>query len=174
MFKKLRKLNHIVLAKYDEKYDLSKLNVPITPIKFDKRPILQLYTAGSSSISCFSGSSYWEENVDIVENNISTLQNSYHFTQVQRFHVIEVTGGGVPQAVTGAYISSEYYNPMLYEGRNGIYQIDVKYTSSKYYYDIIVADGGSVLFRAGPYASLLSSGTLDFVAVNGEGTLTGN
>jgi len=160
-----------VLAREDDKFDLTKILPAITPVRFDKRALLQFYSPGDSYITCISSSNNWEEEVDIVEYNTTTLKNSYHFLLYKTFLTITVTGSGYPPDATGTYIETVY---SLFQGKNGTHRIETEYTGGQYYYNIILDEGSVVLFRAGPYSAPLSSGTLDFVAVNGEGTLTGN
>lgn len=84
-----------VLAGMDKEFDLLSLKPVIRPIKLDKRAMLQIYLAGSTSIGCFLSGIWWEQECEAVSND-STLQNTYKFAQIMTKREVTTTGGIAP------------------------------------------------------------------------------
>lgn len=91
-----------VLAGLDKEYNLISLAPVIQPLKFKKRPLIQIYIPGDSVVSCFLSGMYWEQDANAVENRL-TLTNTYHFSLCNLLKEINVTGSTNPD-VNGLYI----------------------------------------------------------------------
>ena len=75
-----------VLAKYENTYDLLKdVNPAITRLSMTKRSIVQIYIQGESTISSYSGGTYWETDVNEVIDNEDALKNKYYFAKGPTF-----------------------------------------------------------------------------------------
>lgn len=99
-----------VLAGLSNNYNLIKLNPAITPITYQKRPLMQIYVAGASSVSNYISGTYWEEEVSEPVKDAAQLQNNYHFLYC---------GLGLELKVSDAI--AESLN-QLYGGIDGVYR----------------------------------------------------
>ena len=67
-----------VLAGIEMEYDLVRLNIPLNRLNLLKRPLIQIYSSGDSSITNYTGGTWWEQDCDSV--NIRTeLEDIYKF-----------------------------------------------------------------------------------------------
>ena len=85
-----------VLAGMDKEFDLIKLAPECVPVQFDKRPMIQVYIAGQTVISCFLAGTYWEQECKAV-TNATTLINTYHFAASRSEMIGVVSGTMSPQ-----------------------------------------------------------------------------
>lgn len=127
-----------ILNKYDNTYDLIKLAPELTRIQMYKRPILQVYVAGESSISNFFGGTYWETDVNEAVDSDDNLINKYYFAYVSSGNEFVISGASI-SGVNGQYA-----------GTNGSWTNNKGYTCEAY---DIVGIGGALpiditLFRA--------------------------
>ena len=53
-----------ILKKISAEYDILKLGPEIRRVRFAKRPVVQIYTAGRTVIGCALGGMYWETDCD--------------------------------------------------------------------------------------------------------------
>lgn len=67
-----------ILNGIDKEFDIIKLSPEIRPVKAWRRPVIQIYMAGRSTIGCFLGGMYWEQDCDAVSNH-NTLEGTYKF-----------------------------------------------------------------------------------------------
>lgn len=67
-----------VLAGLEKEYNLIELAPSVERINICKRPVLQLYAAGDSIISCYLSNMTWEESVT-EESDVTKLLGTYHF-----------------------------------------------------------------------------------------------
>lgn len=78
-----------ILDKYDNTYDLVQLAPALSSVDIIKRPLIQVYIAGSSTIAGFIGGEYWEQEVgEVVEYgyNEETEQTEDPLTTKYYFH----------------------------------------------------------------------------------------
>ena len=118
-----------IMNKYDNTYDLVKLAPALTQIQMHKRPILQVYVAGESSISNFFGGTYWETDVNLAVDSDNDLINKYYFAYVSSGNEFVVSG------------ASESGANGQYAGTDGTWTNENGYTCEAY--DIIGIGGGS-------------------------------
>ncbi|MDR2083712.1 MAG: hypothetical protein LBP67_01790 [Bacteroidales bacterium] len=67
------------LTDIDREFNLIELAPAAKRISYDKRPCLQIYGQGDSSLGCFIGGTYWEQSCGVVTNE-SELSNKYRFS----------------------------------------------------------------------------------------------
>ena len=79
-----------VLAGLEKEYDLIKLAPAIAPVKADKRPMVQVYVPGQTSVGCFLSGMWWEQECEPITNE-SDLTTKFHFRLNKEFNVIEIT-----------------------------------------------------------------------------------
>lgn len=93
-----------MLERYEDKYDLIKLAPELTQIQLAKRAVIQLYIAGSDTVSNLLGGTYWE--VDTLESVDSheKLDNTYHFHLIST--VPELFIKDALQELNGAYVGT--------------------------------------------------------------------
>jgi len=84
-----------VLAGLDKEYNLVDLKPEINPIKYDKRPLLQVYVKGTSTVGCFLSNMWWEQECDAI-NDGDALRDTYHFVLNKRFVLVDISQAGTP------------------------------------------------------------------------------
>lgn len=87
-----------LLAGIEKEYDLIKLAPDIIRISADKRPMIQIYVAGQSSIGCFLAGMSWEEDVEPTTNS-SIIVNRCHFAKLAELLTVKLTQTGVPYPI---------------------------------------------------------------------------
>ena len=85
-----------ILAGLEKEYDLIPLKPAIQAVKMKRRPMLQIYTAGESIVSCFLGGMAWEQEVNDNSYTSSQLMNDFHFGSMGQF--VQITFDGTPPA----------------------------------------------------------------------------
>ena len=93
-----------ILAGLDKEYDLIKLNPAIQPVNLTRRPMIQIYAAGDSVVSCFLAGMQWEQDAN-EETNDGKLRNDFHFARVDDYAEIQFTGS-VPSGLDGVFIGT--------------------------------------------------------------------
>lgn len=101
-----------VLAGMDKEYNLIELTPEITPVKADKRPMIQVYVPGQTVIGCFLSGMWWEQECEAV-NESDTVEIEGEtinklawlcFTLNKSLRAIEISQNGsplLPQIFTG-------------------------------------------------------------------------
>ena len=84
-----------VLAGLDKEYNLVELAPEIVPIKADKRPMLQIYVPGETTVGCFLSGIWWEQECEAI-TDLSALTNTYHFGLKDDYRIIEISGNTFP------------------------------------------------------------------------------
>lgn len=80
-----------VLAGMEKEYNLIELKPDIERLKLSKRPMLQIYVAGDSIISCFLSGMYWEQECNAEEND-TKLRQDYHFASLSQKTIHDIIG----------------------------------------------------------------------------------
>ena len=118
-----------ILAGIDKEFDLIKLAPEIVPIRADKRPFVQVYVPGESTIGCFLSDMYWEEDCE-AEDNENVLQTTYLFSQIATMREVDVmtqTGGPtIPEVFAGEAWPPTVTNKEIENG-------DFKFTENEIY-----------------------------------------
>lgn len=99
-----------VLDRYEDTYDLIKLAPAISKIDMCKRPVLQVYVAGDSTISSYFGGTYWESEVNDTVDDPDVLIRKYHFSALYPINEFSISGSPV----------SDYNG--VYAGEDGVYK----------------------------------------------------
>jgi len=84
-----------VIVGLEKEFDLISLAPEIVPVKMDKRPMIQVYIPGQSSIGCFLSGMWWEQECT-PESNESALVNDFFFALADSERVIDVSQTGAP------------------------------------------------------------------------------
>lgn len=96
-----------VLAGLEKEYNIAGLPVSNLPVSVMKRPLIQVYKAGDSVISCFLSQMYWEQDVITSTTDDNALKNTYHFEEVSRIGEVQITAqGGASTAYNGLYLGN--------------------------------------------------------------------
>lgn len=81
-----------ILNKYENTYDLLKINTPTTPLILSKRFAIQTYIAGADTYSCFSSNgTYFEDEVNETIDNEDELTKKYYFAKAADFYEINIS-----------------------------------------------------------------------------------
>lgn len=84
-----------ILAGLDKEYDIIPLAPEIVPVKFDKRPMIQVYVPGQTVIGCFLSGMWWEQECEAVTNE-HDLEYKYFFTKNKTVRAIATSGDVTP------------------------------------------------------------------------------
>ena len=85
-----------VLAGLEKEYNLIDLAPVIQPIKYDKRPMIQVYVPGQSVIGCFLSGMWWEQECEVVTDE-TALEQTYKFAKNRSLRIINVLQQGSPE-----------------------------------------------------------------------------
>lgn len=85
-----------VLAGIDKEYDIIPLAPEIVPVKFDKRPMIQVYVPGQTVIGCFLSGMWWEQECEAVTSE-NDLRKKYFFSKNKTLRIGEISGTTTPQ-----------------------------------------------------------------------------
>lgn len=95
-----------VLAGLEKEYNLIDLLPEIVPVKYDKRPMIQVYVPGDTVIACFLSGMWWEQECEPVEEtdvvniggtNYPALTHKYYFSKNTTGRIVEVSGNASPE-----------------------------------------------------------------------------
>lgn len=104
-----------VLAGIEKEFNLIDLAPEMAMIKADKRPMIQAYIPGDSTVGCFLAGMSWEQECDIVTDENALVQ-TYNFALSASLLVVEVTSGSyspeIPTIYTKRYAASKF-NPAV-------------------------------------------------------------
>ena len=144
-----------ILKKISAEYDILKLGPEIRRVRFAKRPVVQIYTAGRTVIGCALGGMYWETDCD-SESSDRKLRETYHFKRNVNFRTITaVTNAGTEQAFVGDTPVSPTQNYTLYEAAGADMILTMEHTfdqyENKYRYSIL--SNGVVTYTGVKYNS---------------------
>lgn len=84
-----------ILAGLDKEYDIIPLAPEIVPVKFDKRPMIQVYVPGQTVIGCFLSGMWWEQECEAVTSE-NDLRNKYFFAKNKTVRTIATSGNATP------------------------------------------------------------------------------
>lgn len=84
-----------ILAGLDKEYDIIPLAPEIVPVKFDKRPVIQVYVPGQTVIGCFLSGMWWEQECEAVTSERDLL-NKYFFAKNKTVRTIATSGNVTP------------------------------------------------------------------------------
>ena len=80
-----------VLDGIEREFDLIKLAPEIQRVRYDRRPMLQVYVPGESVLGCYLSGMWWEAECEPVSNE-NTIQNTFHFARVAEKQTVRVGG----------------------------------------------------------------------------------
>jgi hypothetical protein len=132
-----------VIAGLEKEFNLIKLSPAITPIKVDKRPLLQVYVEGSDVLTNFLGGTYWEQEVTEPQTG-GALISTYKFANTASPEEVIITGTFTPN-ISGIYAGT---NNTLYSS-NRLYRIE----NTGGYFQVIRQSDNEVLFQTTETAS---------------------
>ena len=102
-----------VLAGIEKEFNLIDLAPEMTMIKADKRPMIQVYIPGDSTVGCLLAGMSWEQECDVVTDE-DALVNTYKFALSASLAVAEVTSSSyspeIPTIFTKRFAASKF-NP---------------------------------------------------------------
>lgn len=122
-----------VLAGISKEYDLIKLAPEIVPIKYDKRPMLQFYIPGTSTVACYLSGMWWEQECSPTEDYNQLYSDCRFFLSVN-MTIAELVQTGTPVIPRSMFVANLFGH---YE--NG-------YTLTSQDYELVVAQSGVLGF----------------------------
>lgn len=154
-----------VLAGMDKEYDLIKLKPEIAQIKYDKRPMLQVYLAGQSVIGCFLSGMWWEKDCESVSDE-TALHDTYHFTLNKRVLEINIEQTGTPQLQDVYFGDYDNEQQKTFYGENG-YDLQLTRSSTALFVYIVRRSDNTVMWSSVVTFSFPFTTTLDPVPETG-------
>ncbi len=139
-----------VLAGIEKEYNLIDLKPEITPVKADKRPMVQVYVPGQSVVGCFLSGMWWEQEAE-PESDETKLVNDFHFSLNKTMTVAEVSGSMSPQLpnlFSKVFSGNERFNPQAMgtqEFPNTDYKLIYTFSGSSHYTWAIVRLSDNVI-----------------------------
>lgn len=130
-----------VLAGLEKEYDLIKLTPEIGKVRYDKRPMLQYYVAGSNVVGCFLSGMWWEQECGSPES-ATDIYNA-GFAQI----VNRVTGaftqttGALPQLPSFMSFDPTFPFPESWSMSGGGYVFDCTRLGTNNYRFLIYPSG---------------------------------
>ena len=165
-----------ILSGMDKEYNLIELAPEIVPIKYDKRPMVQVYVPGQTVIGCFLSGMWWETECEAISDT-SQLENHFGFALNKKRRVASVSGTMSPQlppAFVGAVPTTE---TDLWEVQNGEYKCRIEHYSTSggtfVYWRILRASDDAILWWHGQSTHDPVPYTVTLQPYSGAGT-TGN
>lgn len=159
-----------VLAGLDKEYNLIDLKPEISLIKYDKRPMLQVYVPGQTVVGCFLSGMWWEHECE-AESDTQRLEQIYHFAFNKAVRQVFVTQTGtpaIPDFFVGDAPSSYLYNYEFYSGDYKFKYSRVTPTeSSRYDFEIIRVSDSVTLWNYSSYGVPPATATLTPVSGSG-------
>ena len=150
-----------VLAGLEKEYNLIDLAPVIQPIKYDKRPMIQVYVPGQSVIGCFLSGMWWEQECEVVTDE-TALEQTYKFAKNRSLRVINVLQQGspeIPDVFVGEDTDTEF--------TSGNYKIKFISGQGVTQWQIIRVSDDTVLWFVNAIATIPGELTLDPVSGSG-------
>lgn len=176
-----------VLAGLEKEYNLITLAPSIQRITINKRPLIQIYVPGDSTVSCFLGGTNWEQDANATtDQSLITKRGNlggYNFSLCNILKEIQITSHGSPAVISGLYTgrmatgaSADAFEGKLYPELNVNYYIFIsQQTIEGTPFGIAIVEirkrsNDTVMFRytkatRGPFDTL----EFDLTAVEGSG-----
>lgn len=145
-----------VLAGIEKEFNLIDLAPEMAMIKADKRPMIQAYIPGDSTVGCFLAGMSWEQECDIVTDEDALIE-TYNFALSASLAVAEVTGGTsssqIPTIFTKRFAASKF-NPreqgtqeFTASGYKLVYGYGASSSGSQYSWAIIRISDNTTMWR---------------------------
>lgn len=112
-----------VMDNYDNTYDLLKLKPANTKITMWSKSVLQVYIAGSGSITSYYGGTYYEADVSEQVDDYDELTGTYYFAYQSTANEIQVRGSTIG-SING------YYAGIISSSSSYLYNNDSSYRAS--------------------------------------------
>lgn len=109
-----------ILAGIDKEYDIIPLAPEIVPVKFDKRPMIQVYVPGQTVIGCFLSGMWWEQECEAVTDE-DDLEDKYFFAKNKTVRTI-VTSGNVTPALPEIVLLDNPANDLYFYVTSGEFE----------------------------------------------------
>lgn len=147
-----------VLAGLDKEFNLIDLSPEIAQVYADKRPIIQMYIPGQSSIACFMGGSWWEQECEIVNesdtveiegNTVNKLTGYFLFNKIAGKRTIQTSGvASIPDLFMGDIPVSNFTDFTYTTGSyKFIYRAESTGSGVNFYYEIARVSDSVVMWR---------------------------
>lgn len=159
-----------VLANYDKTYNILDIGVATEAVKVASRPALQLYVAGEDTITTYVGNSYWETEVDEVQDNEDTLDKKYRFKLIGIANEFEISRPGVITPVHELYsgVNGDYTGYLQQEGMGTTYSSKVRFVKKYSTGDIIDTGLYGINVKTGKPEAIAHSIDTDLENPSGE------
>lgn len=103
-----------LLENQNHEYDLIKLTPEKRTLEYDKRPLLQIYIPGATTIGCFLAGNSWEQEVISSISDENALIKDYYFSLSNEFDFYDLTTyAGDATAYEGLYQKDTDYTWLL-------------------------------------------------------------
>jgi len=109
-----------ILANMENEYNLLDLSPGKEHVLIDKRPILQVYLPGRSTIDNFMGGTTWKQNTIVSPTDHEAIQRDFIFANPVNYYTSEVTNAsidstevtGTPTICVGSYMQDTEFTDL--------------------------------------------------------------
>ena len=136
-----------ILNGQDKEYDLITLAPEIVPVKYDKRPFIQIYRRGDNTVGCWMGGIWWEQECEPITDGQEL--DDMHFSVLVREQCFNLDGVTTPQVPDVFYGVSWYQGGVTlpYTYVNGEWGLKVSFDSGTLKFYVLLSKNGVNLWE---------------------------
>ena len=156
-----------VMDGYEKSFNIVKLTPEIERISLYKRPLIQVYIKGASTIANFVGGTYWESDVDEAVDKEEDLLKKYHFAYNKSFNEFNPTGfGSMTESEVKEFKMAFVGTKLKYYSEDGKYYLNISFLGNigaASYYGMFMyrTSDDELLYWSAPNYSVNSGDILD-------------
>lgn len=141
-----------VLDSLDKEFNLIELLPELESVIVQKRPLIQAYIPGESTLSCFLGGSYWEQDCSEISSP-TELTNTYKFALASQLMTFDVRGVCSPPEIISAYGGTVGNN---FVNNGGLYKFTYTTDAFFHYFTITRISDNQAMFTGNAAGTNLS------------------
>jgi hypothetical protein len=135
-----------VMAAMDREFDLVRLDVPRTPVRFIQQPVIQVYLLGASYLTNYIGSTHWEQPLAIDPPGQFDLEYTYFFAASLWFY-IPGDDSVLDPDISGLYPSDGSTGPFFRTDNVYAIRLNPLVSSPDIQWEVYEVASGTVVYR---------------------------
>lgn len=142
-----------VMAAMDREFDLVRLDVPRTQVRFLQQPVIQVYLLGANYLTNYIGSTHWEQPLAIEPPLQFDLEYTYFFAP-SGVYIIAGDDSVLDPDISGQYIYTGGSPPIFRD--DGVYamRLNPLVSSPDIQWEVYEVASGTVVYRKALNAAL--------------------
>lgn len=137
----------------DKEFDLLSLSPETETIKYYKRPQLQVYFAGTGTLSNFLGGTFWEVNVENVVVSDAEIVNTYKFGRIADIVYVQGNSDVLTVDISGRYSPEPGFEfveePVVFYSDDGRWEMrQQSVVGSGYRWRVFDLSDGSIVYTS--------------------------